>query len=284
MRRQRGIALLLVTWLTMLLAAVVGAFALTAQMEKLQGRTLSRGVVAEQAARAGVEYALTRLAESDPKQRWQPDGRPYDWAFGGAHVRIEVVDESGKVDLNAADVDLLTRLFAVLGVDQAEAGSIAAAIADWRDSDDLTQPQGGAEDPAYASAGLPWGAKDAPFDTVAEVEQVLGMTPEIYAKVAPLLTVYSGQGRPDPQFAAAPVLQAMGEDPAPILARRNARAPSPEDAFLGGGSGTYSIDSRARLPNGRQAILRVVVRAGIGTVPGSTYTALRWEQGATAPR
>ncbi|WP_027080855.1 general secretion pathway protein GspK [Luteimonas mephitis] len=284
MRRQRGIALLLVTWLTMLLAAVVGAFALTAQMEKLQGRTLSRGVVAEQAARAGVEYALTRLAESDPKQRWQPDGRPYDWAFGGAHVRIEVVDESGKVDLNAADVDLLGRLFTVLGVNQADAGAIAAAIADWRDSDDLTQPQGGAEDPAYASAGLPWGAKDAPFDTVAEVEQVLGMTPEIYAKVAPLLTVYSGQGRPDPQFAAAPVLQAMGEDPAPILARRNARAPSPEDAFLGGGSGTYSIDSRARLPNGRQAILRVVVRAGIGTVPGSTYTALRWEQGATAPR
>lgn len=284
MRRQRGIALLLVTWLTMLLAAVVGAFALTAQMEKLQGRTLSRGVVAEQAARAGVEYALTRLAESDPKQRWQPDGRPYDWAFGGAHVRIEVVDESGKVDLNAADVDLLGRLFTVVGVNQADAGAIAAAIADWRDSDDLTQPQGGAEDPAYASAGLPWGAKDAPFDTVAEVEQVLGMTPEIYAKVAPLLTVYSGQGRPDPQFAAAPVLQAMGEDPAPILARRNARAPSPEDAFLGGGSGTYSIDSRARLPNGRQAILRVVVRAGIGTVPGSTYTALRWEQGATAPR
>lgn len=284
MRRQRGIALLLVTWLTMLLAAVVGAFALTAQMEKLQGRTLSRGVVAEQAARAGVEYALTRLAESDPKQRWQPDGRPYDWAFGGAHVRIEVVDESGKVDLNAADVDLLARLFTVVGVNQADAGAIAAAIADWRDSDDLTQPQGGAEDPAYASAGLPWGAKDAPFDTVAEVEQVLGMTPEIYAKVAPLLTVYSGQGRPDPQFAAAPVLQALGEDPVPILARRNARAPSPEDAFLGGGSGTYSIDSRARLPNGRQAILRVVVRAGIGTVPGSTYTALRWEQGATAPR
>ena len=48
MRRERGIALLLVMWLTMLLAAVVGTFALTAQMEKLQGRTLSRGVVAEQ--------------------------------------------------------------------------------------------------------------------------------------------------------------------------------------------------------------------------------------------
>lgn len=284
MRRERGIALLLVMWLTMLLAAVVGTFALTAQMEKLQGRTLSRGIVAEQAARAGVEYALTRLTEADPRRRWLPDGRRYDWAFGDTRVRIEVVDESGKVDLNAASVDMLARLFTVVGVDQATAGDIAAAIADWRDADDLTQPQGGAEDPAYASAGLPWGAKDAQFDTVAEVEQVLGMTPQIYAKVAPLLTVYSGQARPDPNFASAEVLQALGVDPEPILARRKAGTSSPDDAFLGGGSGTYSIDSRARLPNGRQAILRVVVRAGIGTVPGSSYTALRWEQGATASR
>jgi len=283
-RRARGVALLLVLWLTMLLAAVIGAFALTAQMEKLQGRTLSRGIVAEQAARAGVEYAMTRLVDTDPRRRWLPDGRPYEWAFAGTRVRIEAIDESGKVDLNAAGVDLLKNLFVTVGVDQAEATAIASAIADWRDSDDLYQPQGGAEDPSYASAGLPWGAKDAPFDTVAEVEQVLGMTPQIYAKVAPLLTVYSGQARPDPNFAAAEVLQAMGEDAEPILARRRARTWSPEDAFLAGGSGTYSIDSRARLPNGRQATLRVVVRAGIGNVPGSSYTALRWEQGATAPR
>src|SRR5690606_22376332 len=110
-RRARGVALLLVLWLTMLLAAVVGAFALTAQMEKLQGRTLSRVIVAEQAARAGVEYAMTRLVDTDPRRRWLPDGRRYEWAFAGTRVRIEAIDESGKVDLNAADVDLLARLF-----------------------------------------------------------------------------------------------------------------------------------------------------------------------------
>ncbi len=284
MRRERGIALLMVTWLTLLLAAVVGAFALTAQVEKLQGRTLARGVVAAQAARAGVEYALTRLADDDARRQWQPDGRSYDWRFGDAAVRIVTIDESGKVDLNSADVDLLSRLFMAAGVDRAQAGSIAGAIADWRDPDDLVQPQGGAEDPAYASAGLAWGAKDAPFDTVAELEQVLGMTPAIYARVAPYLTVYSGQMRPDPQYADALVLQAMGVDPAPILERRKARGPLADAPALGGGSGTYSIDSRARLPDGRQAVLRVVVRAGIGNVPGSAYTALRWEEGASAAR
>ena len=284
MKRCRGVALLLVMWLTMLLAAVVGTFALAAQTEKMQGRTLSRGVAAEEVARAGVEYALTRITEQDPKRQWQPDGRDYDWSFDGAQVRVTIVDESGKVDLNTADVGLLTQLFIVVGVDRVQASSLATAIADWRDVDDLTQPQGGAEDPAYASAGLPWGAKDAPFDTVAELEQVLGMTPRIYARVAPLLTVYSGQQRPEPQFASGEVLQALGVDPAPILARRNARVPSPEASLLGGGSGTYSIDSRARLRDGRQAVLRVVVRAGISGVPGSSYTALRWEQGAATPR
>lgn len=285
MKRCRGVALLLVMWLTMLLAAVVGAFALGAQMEKLQGRTLSRGLVAEQAARAGIEYALTRVTETDPRLEWQPDGRAYDWSFGTADVRIAIVDESGKVDLNAADIDLLARLFVVVGVDRRKAAELASAIADWRDADSLTQPQGGAEDPDYAAAGLPYGAKDAPFDTVAEVEQVLGMTPEIYARVASLLTVYSGQAQPNPQYAGAEVLQALGIDPEPILARRNQRGPLPEDAsLLGGGSGTYSIDSRARLPDGSQAGLRVVVRAGIGIVPGSAYTALRWERGATATR
>src|SRR3546814_4971767 len=161
-------------------------------------------------------------------------------------------------------------------------------ISDWSSdvcsSDLLTQPQGGAEDPAYASAGLAWGAKDAQFDTVAEVEQVLGMTPAIYARVAPLLTVYSGQARPDPNFASGQFLQALGEDPEPILARRKARVPSPDDAFLGGGSGTYSIDRRARLPNGRQATFRVVVRAGVGPIPGSSSTALLWGPVATSSR
>src|SRR3546814_11230288 len=78
------------------------------------------------------------------------------------------------------------------------------------------------------------------------------MTPAIYARVAPLLTVYSGQARPDPNFASGQVLQALGEDPEPILARRKARVPSPDEAFLGGGSGTDSSESRARPPrNGR---------------------------------
>lgn len=284
MRRERGAALLLVLWLIALLTALIGAFALTARMEALQGRILSGGARAQELARAGVEYSLVRLADTEPTTRWLPDGRSYRWSYAGGEVELQIVDETGKVDLNQAGQPLLTALMQTRGVDREQAGRIASAIVDWRDADPLTQVGGGAEDPDYAAAGRPYGAKDAPFETVAEVEQVLGMTPELYARLEPYLTLYSGRGEPDPTYAQAPVLTAMGLDAATYLTQRRSPAPGAGAAQLvGGGSGTYSIDSRARLDDGRVAVLRTVVRAGSGSVPGSAYTALRWQEG-TAPQ
>lgn len=281
MRRARGAALVLVLWLVALLTALVGAYALSGRVEHIQGRAIARGVVAEQAARAGLEYAMTRLSDPDPQQQWLPDGRPYPFAIGDARVEVRVVDESGKVDLNAAESPLLAALLQGAGMEPAEAAALAGAIIDWRDGDPLTQPGGGAEDPDYAAAGRPYGAKDAPFETVAEVEQVLGMTPPVFAAVEPHLTVFSGQPQPDQRFAAAAVLQALGVDPTQVVAARESGTTPADATLVGGGSGTYSIDSRARLSDGRIAVLRAVVRVGAGGVPGSAYTPLRWEEGAT---
>jgi general secretion pathway protein K len=287
----RGAALLLVLWLIALLTALIGAFALTAKIEGLQGRVLHRGVIAGEAARAGVEYALVRVADPDPRRQWRPDGRPYRWQFGDVQLDVAMVDENGKIDLNQADATLLSSLFQqVGGLAQADAARLASAVLDWRDPDLLTQPEGGAEDPDYEAAERHYGAKDAPFESVAELEQVLGMTPALYAKVAPDLTVFSGRTRPDPAFASAGVLRAMGIDADNVIGRRRAWDPSaggPAPMLEGGeplvssGSGTYSIDSRARLRDGREAMLRVVVRAGGNGLPGSAYTPLRWEEGAS---
>lgn len=287
MRRARGAALLLVLWLVALLTALVGGFALIARVEHMQGQVLVRGLVAGNAARAGLEYALTRLAESDVRRQWRPDGRPYEWRFGDAELEITMVDEDGKVDLNQADAGLLAALLVAVGTEQAQAARLAAAIVDWRDPDPLTQPAGGGEDADYASAGLPYGAKDADFESIAELDQVLGMTPELYARLAPHVTVYSGRSRPEPAFASAEVLTALGMDgermieqrrrwdPAGPLPPGGAEAPS----LNASPSGTYSIQSRARLADGRSAQLQAVVRAGAGAAPGMAYTPLRWEEG-----
>lgn len=280
MNRQRGAALLLVLWLVVLLTALVGAFALTARMEALQGRVGTRGAMTQEIARAGMEYALVRVADRNPETHWPPDGRAHAWTFDGHDVQVRIIDETGKVDINQADLSLLSRLMQALGQPPDASDALAAAIIDWRDADTLSQPVGGAEDDAYAAAGRDYGAKDAPFETIAEVEQVLGMTPELYARLAPFLTLYSGRAQPDASYAQGPVLAAMGLDAAAWLAQRNAGGATVNPQLVGTGSGTYSIESRARLADGREASLWTVVRAGSSPVPGSAYTLLRWEEGA----
>ena len=281
MTGMRGAALLLVLWLVALLTALVGAYALTARIEALQGRVGSRGAIAQEIARAGMEYALVRVADRNPETHWQPNGRAYAWRFDGHDVQVRIIDETGKVDLNQADVPLLSRLMQALGEPPDASDALAAAIVDWRDADDLGQPVGGAEDGDYAAAGRPYGAKDAPFETIAELEQVLGMTPDLYARLEPFLTLYSGRGQPDATYAQGPVLVAMGMDATAWLAQREAAGAAGALQLVGTGSGTYSIESRARLADGRETSLRTVVRAGASPVPGSAYTLLRWEEGAS---
>lgn len=281
MTGMRGAALLLVLWLVALLTALVGAYALTARIEALQGRVGSRGAMAQEIARAGMEYALVRVADRNPETHWQPNGRAYAWRFDGHDVQVRIIDETGKVDLNQADVPLLSRLMQALGEPPDASDALAAAIVDWRDADDLSQPVGGAEDGDYAAAGRPYGAKDAPFETIAELEQVLGMTPDLYARLEPFLTLYSGRGQPDATYAQGPVLVAMGMDATAWLAQREVAGAAGALQLVGTGSGTYSIESRARLADGRETSLRTVVRAGASPVPGSAYTLLRWEEGAS---
>lgn len=272
-RVQHGAALLLVMWLILLLSGLVAGYAMSARIESMQGNGLARSVIAREAARAGIEYAVSRMLDADTTRRWVPDGRDYRFGFDGAQLQVSVRDETGKVDLNNAGLALLAGLLHAGGEPLDAATRLAGAIIDWRDEDSLTQVAGGAEDADYAAAGLAWGAKDAPFETVTELEQVLGMRPALFRALLPYVTVNAGVAVPNAAFADGPVLQAMG-----------AKRPQPSNAaVLPTGTGTYSIDSRARLANGRSAHLSVILRVGGNGLPGSSYTPLQWQEGAVAP-
>ncbi len=282
---MRGAALVLVLWMIALLAATIGAFALSARVEYMQGRVTAELGGGQQIAHAGIDYALSRMRATPMQPRWHADGRRYRWQFAERSVDLRIVDETGKVDLNQADRSLLEGLLRALALEPARATQVAGAILDWRDTDDLKQPSGGAESADYAAAGYPYGAKNARFDSIGELQRLLGMDAALYAQLAPLVTVF-GSSRPDPRFAAAPVLTALGMDAALVIAQRER-----EDAAGGigqtplavaAGSGTYSVDSRVQLGNGRVAVLRSVVRLAPEGAQGTAYTVLRWEQGAVA--
>jgi general secretion pathway protein K len=146
--------------------------------------------------------------DTEPAVEWLPNGVPHPWTFDDTALSITVFNEASRINLNQATPQVLGALLAALGADEAQAGQIADAIADWRDEDDL-KLLNGAEDPDYAQAGRPLGAKDAPFVAVEELQQVLGVTPELYARLAPELTVDTESDEVDQTFASAAVLAAV---------------------------------------------------------------------------
>lgn len=287
--RARGAALLLVLWVLALMTALLSVFALSARTEGLQGRFLQRSTAARYAAEAGLELAAVHLGGPDMARRWVPDGRPNTLDFEGYRVEVRVLDESAKVDLNVATPELLAGLMTALGVDFDRARQVAGAIADFRDADNLLMPEGGAEDPQYAAAELPYGAKDRPFESVTELQQVLGVDQALYEKLLPHVTVYTGLARPNPTFASMAVLQALGlpaDQVALILAQRNTALPGQgvvDPAQLGSlaaqGTGTYSISSLATRSNGSRAQIRSVIRIGSGGSFGQLYLPLSWRVG-----
>lgn len=286
MNRTRGAALVLVLWLIALLTAVVGAFALSARIEHMQQRVTGDDAIGQEHARAGLEYALYRLQPSATRPPWLADGRRYRWQFDARRIDLRIIDENGKINLNLADATLLAAFLRAMGQPPERATQLAGAIVDWRDADSLTQPGGGAELPDYLAAGLPYGPRNNRFETLGELQRVLGMDNALYERLEPMLTLYSRQPRPDPRFAAGPVLTALGLDAEALLAQRE-QTGSGEDGNVTGltlasGSGTYSIESRAMDARGRVSVLRGVVRMGTAGTPGTTYTVLRWEQGMAA--
>jgi len=276
MRRQQGAALMLVVWLLVLLTALVGSFALSARVEVLLGRGLARRVVALEAARAGVEMAVLRLHHPDPAQRWRADGRTYAWTFGEAEISIQMVDEAGKVDLNTADAALLALLMRELRVPAARAQALAAAIVDWRDEDDLITPEG-AERAQYLAAGLAYGPRNAEFETLAELQLVLGMDDAVYARLRPHLTLDSDRPLPDPHLAQPAVLAALGVDVRAALSLRERPLRLDEQIPWAGGRRTVAIAALARLADGREHRLYVLLRTGTA---GAAYTVLEWSEGA----
>lgn len=284
----RGAALVLVMWLLVLLAAIIAALALASRTEWLQGRHEVEALRARAAAEAGIELAVTRMLDFDVNRRWRPDGRPYALALDGIDVEVRVQDETGKVDLNTADALLLAGLVEALGEDRLRASAVAAAILDWRDPDPLLSPGGGAEDDDYARAGLPWPCKDQPFESVDELQRVLGVDAGLYARMRPFVGVHGGVAQPDVGYAPREVLVAMGLPPSTIAQVEALRglagggqagAGEGAAALAGFGSGTYSVESRATLGDGTRVVLHATLRAGPTGVFGQLYTPLDWREG-----
>ncbi len=142
-----------------------------------------------------------------------------------------------------------------------EAGALADAVMDWRDPDQLHRLNG-AEDDDYRTAGKAYGAKDAPFESVEELQLVLGMTSEIYTKLWPAVTVLSPRATVDTSVAS-PLVNRAVTGAAADERMDPAESPPPGDerpALTQLRGTTYTVYARARVADGGSAGVGATVR------------------------
>ncbi len=221
--REAGYALVLVlVGVALLSLIVVSVLLISARSVQDISADLARAKLAC-AADAGVSEAELSLLDLRPSMRWPVDGTPRYISFDGIPVMVIVESESGKIDLNGADRDLIVGLFTAAGLDQTSANTMADRVLDWREPGNLKRLNG-AKAPDYRAAGLPYGPRDGPFQSISELQLVLGMTPALYDELEPAITVYNMLPSPQMQTAPPLVLEAQGMDRASIEAVLSARA------------------------------------------------------------
>jgi general secretion pathway protein K len=205
---QRGIILFAV----LLAIALLSVMAATSIEISRTEQQIARNVVAQTQAKAfaetGVTLALVALLSRDQANPWPIDGTPHAATYETTRLTMSIQDEFGKIDLNFAQDDTLRNLFLWLGSSPSDANAIVDAIGDWRDPDDLKRLNG-AEKNDYRAAGRPYGPRNAPFESVAELAQVLGVSRDLAARARPALTVYSRRPFIDPTTAPTEVLKAL---------------------------------------------------------------------------
>ena len=186
---ESGMALLAV----MLGMVVISILALGLVLATKLGPEEARSDLAASEMRAWFDAVVLRtgvaLLDTNAGNRPRIDGVPGRIDVLGVSVPIMVTSEFGKVDLNVADVDTISRLLEAAGMGPATAAAEADAIGRWRSGDG--------------------GRAAHVFRIPPELMQAPGMTEELYDRIAPAVTVYSGRGRIDQSVAPLLALQSI---------------------------------------------------------------------------
>lgn len=286
--REHGIALLVVLWACTLLAILLGGFATLARTESIQTRYLSSRVQLRYLAEAGAMRALAECV-SRSGGRWVGDGRPYILRIENHDIDIRIQDELGKMDINAADPHLLQRLFIAAGQDEASAARLVTNIQDAHDAGAKSSREEGAK--RYTDAGPETGPRRREFDTPEQLQMVPGMTPALYRKLAPAITVWSRRAQPAAALAPPLVLaslpnmdMARAERYVALRAQLSTRtAPPilPNGQVAGAWRGGQVKTVVASAADGQGTKARVLVTFRLMALRGRLeYSVLRWQEDA----
>ncbi|MGL4206666.1 MAG: type II secretion system minor pseudopilin GspK [Aeromonadaceae bacterium] len=205
MRRQRGVALLVVMLILAIMMVVAANISSRFQLELMRTSnlvTLSQGKWYAMAAEALVSKILHQDLKDSPDrvhlaQYWASQGQIFP--VEGGTIKGVIHDAQGCFNLNAINsgtqppdglpyaADVFKNLLINLKVETFEAEQITAAVRDWIDVDDDLGSSLGAEDAWYQSQKVPYLAANRQMSDISELRLVRGITASIYRRLAPMV-------------------------------------------------------------------------------------------------
>ena len=237
--RRSGFALMAALWLVVIVGVTGYELSVRSRSRRLAVANTLEHVAADAAAEGGLETARAALQN---RLAHPLDGRigslaaatldpwsdltfvPRDTVrMGDERASVLAYDAGTRLQLNKATEADVRRLLIALRVDAGVADRLAQRILDWRDADTFRRARGMERDD-YLRAGARVLPSNSDFTDVAELQDVDGMTPELYAQLADLLTVF-GTGQVN--FNTAPrvllaSLPGMGDEAVSIVLRAQA--------------------------------------------------------------
>lgn len=214
---RRGSVLVMTVWVLFFLAALAVAVGGLVSSNIKVAASIKNRVKAYYLARAGVEKAIAETksdsnAWDSINELWgssedlfhdvsmTENSGSYSVYYvyvspsGGAVTNYGMYDEERKININKAPVLLLKAMLEnIAQADSMTASDIAAAIVDWRDTDDVVLT-GGAENSYYAALSEPYPCHNGDFQSLHELLLVKGINPVLFAKIKPYVTLF-GTGK-----------------------------------------------------------------------------------------
>lgn len=285
---ESGVALILVLLVLALLLTVVGQLAQAMRLEATTTMNFRDAVTATYLAEAAYHRAVAEILPEalvhHPDERGllvfrrarvEPIEVPSreDVPLGRGRLAYRITDEETRLNLNRATPDVLHRLLTELGVERQARDVVVDSIQDWRDPNEDYRLNGGESD-YYLSLPVPYRSKNADFDSVDELLQVKGVTPEIFygrpesPGLGEYLTV-AGVGAINVNTVSPVVLRALGFAQAEadlLIAGRPYLDLSGLNASLRRGtqrvrSETFRIEATGEVPGqGRRTLVAIVQR------------------------
>ena len=218
-KHQRGVALLVALLVVALAVILIAALLDRGELALARTRNALRAEQAEAYAQGLEQYAAQALLVSE-SQDPHLDTNTSVWALPlppqpvpGGVISATMRDLNGCFNLNnlapktrggdpANWGPIFDRLLAALGMDRHLAGAVTA----WLGSNTSDGPAAS----AYLALPIPYRPRNDVFVHVSELRLVLGVTGDVYARLAPYVCVLPPGTKINLNTASVPVLQSLG--------------------------------------------------------------------------